>query len=86
MRTIFHLAAGLAAATSVAGAVMAQQQATTGNGAPSGSHYSLNIIGVAKDKSSNPDWASGHVIFGPREKGRDRYHQDSSRSERRRTV
>ncbi len=37
--------------------------AQNGNGAPSGTHYSLNIIGVPRDKNSNPDWASGHVIF-----------------------
>ena len=61
MRTIFCLAATLAA-TSVAGAAAAQL-AVTGNGAPSGSHYSLNIIGVSHDKNVQPDWASGHVIF-----------------------
>ena len=37
--------------------------ATTGNGAPSGAHYTLNIIGVEKDKNANMDAASGHVIF-----------------------
>jgi len=37
--------------------------AQTGNGAPNGAHYSLNIIGVPHAKSANPDWASGHVIF-----------------------
>jgi hypothetical protein len=37
--------------------------AQTGNGAPNGSHYNLNIIGVPRAKSSNPDWASGNVIF-----------------------
>jgi len=37
--------------------------AQTGNGAPNGAHYSLNIIGVPRAKSANPDWASGHVIF-----------------------
>jgi hypothetical protein len=37
--------------------------AGTGNGAPSGPHYNLNIIGVPKDK--NPDFSggSGHRIF-----------------------
>ncbi len=37
--------------------------ATTGNGAPSGAHYNLNIIGVPKDK--NPDFTggNGHRIF-----------------------
>jgi len=61
MRTIPCLAACLATAASIAG--VAAAQSTTGNGAPSGSHYSLNIIGVAHDKSANPDWGSGHVIF-----------------------
>jgi len=37
--------------------------AQTGNGAPNGAHYSLNIIGVPRAKSANPDWTSGHVIF-----------------------
>jgi len=37
--------------------------AQTGNGAPNGAHYSLNIIGVPRSKNANPDWASGHVIF-----------------------
>ncbi len=56
------LAAAVAAATT-ATAVAAAQTATTGNGAPSGSHYNLNIIGVSHDKSANPNWASGNVIF-----------------------
>lgn len=37
--------------------------ATTGNGAPSGAHYTLNIIGVAKDKTAAMDGNSGHRIF-----------------------
>jgi hypothetical protein len=36
---------------------------TTGNGAPSGAHFTLNIIGVAKGKSANMDNAGGSVIF-----------------------
>lgn len=35
----------------------------TGNGAPNGAHYSLNIIGVAKGKSADMTGAQGHVIF-----------------------
>jgi len=62
MRTTCCLAAVLAAATAGLTAV-ATAQSTTGNGALSGQHYSLNIIGVPRDKSTNPDWASGHVIF-----------------------
>lgn len=36
---------------------------TTGNGAPSGPHYNLNIIGVPKDKSPSFDGGSGRRIF-----------------------
>lgn len=35
----------------------------TGNGAPSGAHYSLNIIGVPKGKTASMTGSSGHVIF-----------------------
>ena len=35
----------------------------TGNGAPSGAHYTLNIIGVAKDKSPSFSGGDGHRIF-----------------------
>ncbi len=35
----------------------------TGNGAPSGAHYTLNIIGVPKDKSPNFTGGDGHRIF-----------------------
>lgn len=37
--------------------------AETGNGAPSGAHYTLNVIGVPKDKSATFDGGSGHRIF-----------------------
>src|SRR5213593_4126302 len=53
------LAAVLAATMGAISAAVAQ----TGNGAPNGAHYSLNIIGVPRAKSANPDWTSGHVIF-----------------------
>ena len=36
-----------------------------GNGAPSGPHYGLNIIGVEKGKSPNLSGGSGHRIFVP---------------------
>lgn len=35
----------------------------TGNGAPSGAHYTLNIIGVPKDKTAAMDDNNGHRIF-----------------------
>ncbi len=60
MRRRFCLAAVLAAATA---AITARAAAQNGNGAPSGTHYSLNIIGVSHDKNAQPDWDSGHVIF-----------------------
>ena len=60
MRRALRQAAVLAVtASALAGVATAQ----TGNGAPSGSHYNLNIIGVAKNKNTQPDWASGNVIF-----------------------
>ena len=37
--------------------------ATTGNGAPSGAHYNLNIIGVPKDKTASMTTGDGHRIF-----------------------
>jgi hypothetical protein len=41
--------------------------AGTGNGAPSGPHYNLNIIGVPKGKTASMDDNSGHRIFVPLE-------------------
>ncbi len=40
---------------------------TTGNGAPSGAHYNLNIIGVPKAKSPDMTGGDGHRIFVPLE-------------------
>ena len=37
--------------------------ATTGNGAPSGAHYNLNIIGVPKNKTASLTGNDGHRIF-----------------------
>jgi len=39
--------------------------ALAGNGAPSGAHYNLNIIGVSSDKSADMTGSNGHVIFVP---------------------
>jgi len=38
-----------------------------GNGAPSGSHYSLNLIGVPKNKPADMTGNNGHRIFMPLE-------------------
>jgi hypothetical protein len=39
--------------------------AATGNGAPSGAHYNLNIIGVQNPKSTDMTGDQGHRIFVP---------------------
>lgn len=39
--------------------------ALAGNGAPTGAHYNLNIIGVAKGKTASMSGSNGHVIFMP---------------------
>ena len=60
MRFTFHLAAAAAAALTTTTVAAAQ----TGNGAPSGPHYNLNIIGVSHDKNPNMNGnGSGNVIF-----------------------
>lgn len=56
MSTKFCVAAALAVM------VPAGLYGQTGNGAPSGPHFNLNIIGVSHDKSPNMN-GSGNVIF-----------------------
>jgi hypothetical protein len=41
------------------------QKTTTGNGAPSGAHYDLNIIGVTKAKAPSLTGSDRHTIFVP---------------------
>jgi hypothetical protein len=41
--------------------------AFAGNGAPSGAHYNLNLIGVPKNKSATMTGNQGHRIFMPLE-------------------
>ena len=45
--------------------VAAPFAAFAGNGAPSGSHYNLNIIGVPKGKTADMTGNNGHRIFVP---------------------
>lgn len=54
-----------AAACAVAASMSAVPAQATGNGAPSGSHYTLNIIGVPKDKTAAMDGNNGSRIFVP---------------------
>lgn len=51
--------AGTGPATSTA----SFSQSETGNGAPSGAHFTLNIIGVENPKNANMDEPGGSVIF-----------------------
>jgi len=62
MRFTFHVAATVLAAMTTTVAAAAQK-ASTGNGAPSGSHFNLNIIGVPHDKNPNMAKGGGDVIF-----------------------
>ena len=41
------------------------QQTITGNGAPSGAHYDLNIIGVTNGKNPPLTGSNRHTIFVP---------------------
>lgn len=54
------LAGALVTSLALVGTVSA-----TGNGAPSGAHYNLNLIGVAKGKSADMTGNNGHRIFVP---------------------
>lgn len=47
------------------GALSIATNVYAGNGAPSGAHYGLNIIGVSKGKSASMTGSSGHRIFVP---------------------
>src|SRR3990172_9300965 len=42
-----------------------KSEAISGSGAPSGSHYNLNIIGVPKGKTADMTGSSGRRIFVP---------------------
>jgi hypothetical protein len=57
------LVAALAACSGAETTSPADASLLTGNGAPNGAHYNLNIIGVSADKNPNMNGASGNVIF-----------------------
>lgn len=64
MKKVFSALAVAAVAVSALAIVPAlASQTTTGNGAPSGSHYNLNIIGVPKTKTADMTGSNTHVIF-----------------------
>jgi hypothetical protein len=58
----------LASATALilaSGAALAADNGVTGNGAPPGAHYNLNIIGVEKGKNPTMTGSNRHTIFVP---------------------
>jgi hypothetical protein len=57
MKTLCMNTSVLALSLAVSGAALA------GNGAPSGAHYNLNIIGVPQEKSAEMSGNNGHRIF-----------------------
>ncbi len=59
------LAVVLALSVTAALAAVVFAAGTTGNGAPNGAHYNLNIIGVPKDKTADMDGNNGARIFVP---------------------
>lgn len=63
MRRLVPTFVGAACAALAIVAAVPAGTGTTGNGAPSGAHYTLNVIGVAKDKSPNMTGGNGHRIF-----------------------
>ena len=67
MKKFLSLATSTAATLSMAIAPVMSVAAVneTGNGAPSGTHYNLNIIGVQNPKTATMDGSNGHVIFVP---------------------
>jgi hypothetical protein len=64
MRNLAFKASVLVIALAATGVVFAGNT-QTGNGAPSGAHYNLNIIGVPQAKTADMNGSNGHVIFVP---------------------
>jgi hypothetical protein len=63
MKRILFLAVTILLTLSIVAPVAAA--GTTGNGAPNGAHYNLNIIGVQNPKSATMDASNGGRIFIP---------------------
>lgn len=61
MKTFVSAAVAAAVTAILAGPAFAGE----GNGAPSGAHYNLNIIGVEKDKNATMTGSNRHTIFVP---------------------
>jgi len=64
VRRLLILAAASTASTLLAAGPVTAGTAT-GNGAPSGAHYNLNLIGMENPKTTTMTGSNGHVIFLP---------------------
>ena len=62
MKKLIAVTLAVAMVLTLAGTALASVD-ETGNGAPSGAHYNLNIIGVPKTKSADMTGDNGHRIF-----------------------
>ena len=70
MKQVFAVVLAVVLLATMSGVALAdkpQDAIDNGNGAPSGSHYNLNIIGVPKDKTADMTGNNGHRIFVPLE-------------------
>ena len=74
----------LAVAAALAAAFSLPFADATGNGAPSGPHYNLNIIGVDKAKKPNMVGTNGHTIFVPLKSTKTGYYSTNNECSSRR--
>ena len=65
MKKLLAVVLAIAMLASISGVAMAANYHETGNGALSGPHYNLNIIGMQHEKDAPMTGTSGHTIFVP---------------------
>ena len=63
MKRVFAIMMGVVLLLSLVSGVALAKNPEKGNGAPSGAHYNLNIIGVPNEKNDNFDGGNGSRIF-----------------------
>jgi len=67
MKKLIAVILAIVLMVSLSGVVLAANYQPTGNGALSGPHYNLNIIGIPKDKTADMTSNNGRRIFVPLE-------------------